>query len=111
MIAADRRQLARFGEAQALAFLVRRGATLVDRNRRVGRDELDLIVKWPDRSCTVVEVKTRIMAEPIEAFDDHKAEKVKRAASKLKPPVARVDLCGVRVTPEGVEIHWIPRVT
>ncbi len=110
MSATNRTRLARFGEDQALLFLCRRGARLVDRNRRVGRDELDLIVRWPDRSWTVVEVKTRINAEPIEAFDDLKAAKVKRAAANLKPPVARIDFLGVRVMEDGIEIHWVPRI-
>lgn len=93
-----------------MLFLCRRGARLVHRNRRVGRDELDLVVRWPDRSWSVAEVKTRINAEPIEAFDDLKATRIRRAAAKLRPPVARIDFCGVRVMADGIEVHWVPRI-
>ena len=48
--------------------------------------------------------------EPIEAFDTTKADKTKRAARNLKPPVGRVDLCAVLVGTGGIDIHWIPNI-
>lgn len=119
-----RTRLARLGESAAADFLESRGATIDGRNIRVGRDEIDLVVRWPDGSRAVVEVKTRsdpsavasgplaasARSEPIEAFDTTKADKTKRAARNLKPPVGRIDLCAVLVGTDGIDIHWIPNI-
>lgn len=105
-----RNQLARFGESAAATFFERRGAAISGRNIRVGRDEIDLLVRWPDGSRAVVEVKTRTASQPIEAFGEIKARKTKRAARNLKPPVDRVDLCAIRVEPAGIDLHWIPNI-
>ncbi len=53
------------GEAQALAHLLGRGLTLVERNYRVARGpnarggEVDLILREPDGTLVFVEVRTR----------------------------------------------------
>ena len=45
------------GESVAAQFLHRRGAIIVDRNVRVGRDEIDLVIRI-DGDRAAVEVKT-----------------------------------------------------
>ena len=63
----------------------RRGAVVVDRNVRVGRDEIDLIARIDDRTVAV-EVKTGLGpgTRPWENFDDDKNERVRRAARALE---------------------------
>lgn len=107
---AYRSRLARLGEWQAALFLERRGATIVNRNLRVGRGEIDLVARWEDGTRAAVEVKTRRHGNPVEAFDVDKARRVREAAARLRPAVARIDLCAVSVRPDGIEIHWIPRI-
>lgn len=70
------------GEAIAAAELERRGFTILGRNVRVGRLELDVIAQ---RGTLVVfcEVRARrsaAIAQPYETIDRRKIERVKRAA-------------------------------
>lgn len=101
--------LARFGESVAAEFLSRRGARILGRNVRVGRDEIDLVVTF-GAERVAVEVKARgTGGDPLAAFDDAKAAKVRRAAHRLRPPAYRVDLVAVSVAPDGVSVRWVPR--
>ena len=95
------------GESVAARFLERRGATILDRNVRVGRDEIDLIARV--RHVRVaVEVKTGLGSgtRPWENFDDAKEARVRRAARALG--IYRVDLVTVELTAEGVTVRWLP---
>ncbi len=97
------------GEAVAARFLERRGAVVLDRNVRVGRDEIDLIARIDDRTVAV-EVKTGLGpgTRPWENFDDDKNERVRRAARTLS--IRRIDLIAVELTSDGVTVRWLPGV-
>lgn len=98
----------RVGEDLAANFLVRRGATVVGRNVRVGRDEIDLIVELDGRRVAV-EVKSGLGAiAPEEHFDTAKEANVRRAVRQLDPPIARIDLVTVVLGSEGATVRWIP---
>lgn len=100
-------RLARLGEKVAAEFLTARGATVLGRNVRVGRGEVDLLVRFGTHRVAV-EVKTRAGAEPREAFSQEKANRVWEAARRLG--VSRVDLIGVRIDAAGAEVRWLPQV-
>jgi Holliday junction resolvase-like predicted endonuclease len=55
---------------------------VVARNARVGRDEVDLLVRFGN-SMVAVEVKTRIGGDPAELFTPAKAARLRRAAARL----------------------------
>lgn len=102
----------RIGEAIAAAFLERRGAVVVERNLRVGHDELDLLVELHGQRVAV-EVKTsRTEAgRPEENFDRAKESHVRRAAHNLSPPVWRIDLVTVVLTEHGATVRWVPEAS
>lgn len=103
-----RRRLGRVGERVAEEFLTRRGATSIDRNVRVDRGEVDLIVSFRGER-TVVEVRTvQDDREPSELFPPKKRAQVRRLARRLGCP--RVDLVAVRVGAEDLVIRWFPDV-
>lgn len=95
------------GEAVAARFLERRGATVVHRNLRIGRDEIDLVVRIGS-DLIAVEVKTGIGADsrPWESFDDAKRSRTARAARSHG--IRRVDLIAIEMTREGAAVRWLP---
>lgn len=97
------------GEVVAARFLAERGAIIVDRNVRVGRDEIDLVIRIDGR-LAAVEVKTGLgsQSRPWENFDDHKAERIRRASDELS--IRRIDLVAVELSSEGVTVRWLPRI-
>ncbi|MEA2023745.1 MAG: YraN family protein [Actinomycetota bacterium] len=97
------------GEAVAARFLAQRGAVVVDRNVRVGRDEIDLIARI-EGDTVAVEVKTGLGrgTRPWENFDDGKNARIRRAAAVLS--IRRIDLIAVEITTDGVTIRWLPGV-
>lgn len=97
------------GETIALRFLERRGATVIGKNLRVGRDEIDILMKL-DGELVVVEVKTGAGtgSRPWENYDEEKAARIRRAARAL--PAHRIDLIAVELTPVGATIRWSPGV-
>ena len=98
------------GEELAAHFLIRRGARILGRNLRVGRGEVDLLVRFGTQR-TVVEVKTIQtggLDDPTYAFTEAKAQQVRRLARELG--IRRVDLIAVSVGIEGVGIRWAPYV-
>jgi len=97
------------GEAVALGFLERRGAVLIGRNVRVGRDEIDLLVEI-EGELVVVEVKTGAGrgTRPWENYDDEKAARIRRAARAIS--ARRIDLIAVELTVAGATIRWLPGV-
>lgn len=75
-------ELGRWGEAAAARHLMRRGARVLGRNWRHGRDELDLVA-LEGEVLVFVEVKTRRAAEPGAgwfAVDARKRRALRRAA-------------------------------
>lgn len=77
-----RQQFGRAAEAAAARYLVREGWVLLGRNVRVGRGELDLIVRRGD-VLAFVEVKARRSATcgtPEDAVDGRKRRQVGRLA-------------------------------
>ena len=70
------------GERRALRYYERRGYRLVDANVRVGRYELDLVLRR-GRTLLVVEVKEKTgngFGHPLEMIDAAKARRVHAAA-------------------------------
>ncbi len=80
---------------------------MVARNRRVGSDEIDLLVAWGEL-LVAVEVKTRLADDPVEQFTPAKAARVRRAGRALTPAPARFDLVTVQVGRGGVGVRWLP---
>ena len=77
-----RQQFGRAAEEAAARYLIRDGWTLLGRNVRIGRGELDLIVRRGD-VLAFVEVKARRTAEygaPEDAVDTRKRRQVARLA-------------------------------
>ena len=82
---------------------------MVGRNVRVGRGEIDLLVRL-DSTLIAVEVKTRAGGDPREAYTAEKAARVWEAVRRLRPVPRRVDLVAVAVSADGVVVRWIPGV-
>ncbi|MBL8769639.1 MAG: YraN family protein [Planctomycetes bacterium] len=83
----------RRGEDFALLHLESLGFTLVERNVRVGRCEIDLVVRDRD-GYAFVEVKTRSSArhgEPWEAVGDAKRARLERAAGRFLERIGSPD--------------------
>lgn len=96
-----------WGEQQAAGYLKKNGFRILAQRIRLGRDEIDLIVR--DDDCIVfVEVKTRrsaVFGTPAKAVDRRKKHALSRAAihylkKKHFPPVSiRFDIVEVLGTP------------
>lgn len=104
-----RRTVGAAGETIAARFLERRHATIIDRNVRVGRDEIDLIVRVAGERIAV-EVKTGLGRDsrPWENFDSVKRGRTRRAARALG--IRRVDLIAVELSASTVAVRWLPGV-
>lgn len=105
----DRRALGGLGENLACQFLVRRGLMVVARNVEVAGGEIDLVARH-GRTMVAVEVRSRWMDDPIDAFDHDKHRQVAALARMLDPPCGRIDLVAVRFHLGGVDIRWVPAV-
>lgn len=108
-MASRRATVGSVGEKIAERFLERRGLTIVDRNVRVGRDEIDLLAR-DGHALIAVEVKTGVgrHSRPWENFDDAKSARTRRAARSLA--VRRIDLIALQVREEGAVVRWLPGV-
>lgn len=97
------------GEMVAARFLERRGAVIVDRNVRVARDEIDLVIRIGGQ-LVAVEVKTGLGSgtRPWENFHGDKADRIRRAAGVLS--IRRIDLVAVELKSEGAVVRWLPGV-
>ena len=106
----SRARVGQIGEAVAAAFLASRGASVLDRNVRVGRGEIDLVVSL-DGECIAVEVKAGLANDsnrPIYHFDDAKQKQVRMLAHQHGE--SRVDYVGVILSETGVVVRWLPRI-
>ncbi len=83
----NRKKLGRWGEAQAVSYLEKKGYCILDRNVYTPYGELDIIAAAGDPARTrvfFVEVKTRTshaFGFPEEAVDERKMEHILSAAS------------------------------
>ena len=71
--------LGRYGEQVAAEHLVEQGLTVLARNWRCARGELDLVLRAPDGTVVFCEVKTRSgtgFGEPSEAVGPVKARRI-----------------------------------
>ncbi len=94
------------GERIAARFLTDRGATVLERNIRIDRGELDLVVAFDGRRVAV-EVKTATGdTDPVYHFDTAKSDQVRSLASRRG--IHRVDYVGVAITPMGALVRWLP---
>ena len=78
----ERQLFGRAAEASAARYLTSRGWRLLDRNVRIGRGELDLVVRR-GRTLAFVEVKarrTRTCGSPVDAVDGRKRRQIGRLA-------------------------------
>lgn len=77
----NNKKIGDFGENIASKYLVKNGFSILERNFRIGHDELDIIVKDPDGTLSFVEVKTRRSANHFIEFtpeDNMTPLKIKR---------------------------------
>lgn len=106
----EHRRLGALGEQLAADFLARRGAAVVERNRRVGRGEIDIVAR-DETGRFAVEVKTGYDVpdfHPRWNFDRRKAEQVSRLARSIG--LRRVDLVTVAFSEDGAVLEWHTRV-
>lgn len=76
---AKHNELGKAGEDEAVRFLEGKGYTILHRNWRSGRRELDIVARWQDDVLVVVEVKTRQdlrFGNPEEAVTNVKIRKI-----------------------------------
>ena len=108
----SRAELGRVGERAAAVWLEERGYTVLGRNLRFGRDEIDLVAERGDTVC-FVEVKTRRQypdyrtpeGTPAEAVDFRKQTAMVRAAeawlaANPTDKTPRLDVMEVYADPE-----------
>lgn len=81
----DRRQRGRQAETLACRHLERGGLTLIERNARAGRGEIDLVMRKDD-TLIFVEVRARASGAPVaaaESLSTAKCAKVRETAQRL----------------------------
>ena len=111
---ANHNELGRLGEDKAVAYLVRKGFVVLDRNWRSKCGELDVICR-KDGLLVVVEVKTRSGLEerPGELLEWRKRRNMRRVADayvKAKNIRQEVRFDLVLVTGEGLKVEHIEDV-
>lgn len=78
-------ELGKWGEDLAADYLERKGFTIIERDWKSGRRDLDIIALDEDKNVVVfVEVKTRrnrLFGDPEEAVDYHKRQNLQQAIS------------------------------
>lgn len=115
----SRQQTGKFGEDMAADYLEGKGFTILARNWRSGRYELD-IVAVGDGGIHFVEVRTRINPEilPQETVNSAKQRKVVEAAKRfLREEAYRrfsdfeafFDVVGVTLSNDGTDLEYIPQ--
>ena len=106
----DKGEMGRFGEAAAASYLEARGWTILARNLRWGRGEVDLVA-FRGRILAFVEVKCRsgtAFGHPLEAVSPAKRAEITKVArawlGQMKLPagtMVRFDAVGVTLLPAG----------
>ena len=76
------------------------------RNLRVGRSEIDLLIRDAG-TLAIVEVKTRRSGDPVTRFDDDKLRSLRRAAACMRPRPRRIDLVTVEMGDGAAAIRWV----
>ena len=79
----ERQERGARGEDAAVKYLRQNGFTIIERNYRIGKSEVDIIASYRDE-LHFVEVKTRkvgSMTAPEEAINEQKCRAMRRAAS------------------------------
>lgn len=109
-------ELGRYGEDIAAAHLLRQGMTLLDRNVRLGRGEIDAVA-LDGTTLVIVEVKTRrtlVTGVPQESVTAAKLRALRsltgRYLAEHSPPHTdlRIDVIAVLVAPdESIEIEHL----
>lgn len=106
-------------ERAAEAHLVARGYHVLERNLRVGRDEIDLLVRDGD-VVALVEVRSRgagSFEAPLASVTAKKRARLVRAAERLwrerwsrdpNAPRLRFNVVGVRVDEGGTHVEHVP---
>jgi putative endonuclease len=101
------RNIGDIGEGIAVEFLERRGYRIVDRNAFVDRDEIDVIYEGED-GLAAVEVKTtQSGSDPFDAVTDTKLHRIARAVAGYGYPIVSIDVIGVILGSDGVEVRWL----
>ena len=101
------------GERRALAHYRLRGYRLLASNVRVGRYELDLVLRR-GRSLIVVEVKEKTGASfghPLEMIDDEKVRRIHVATAgwlASHPELAGLELCFEAAAVQGHRVERVP---
>ena len=103
----DPHQLGQLGEDLACDFLTRQGLEVLDRNVRVGRGELDVIVRsGGDRIAVEVKTLSTPGDDPFRTFTPAKQRQVNNLARQVK--CRRCDLLVVELHADGVLFRWLP---
>lgn len=110
----DRTKLGRSGEEIAARYLLQKGYSILERNWRSGRTEIDIIAE-NSRFIVFVEVKTRsadYQVHPAEAVNVPKQRTIINAASnylnsKGLEKEARFDIITIIISSEGQETDHI----
>jgi putative endonuclease len=105
-------------EDAVASYLVQHGYTLLGRNVRVGKLEVDIVARKGDVVC-ICEVRLRrasAYATPFASLDARKQERLLRAAEALwsqslrdlpGEPRLRIDVAGVTESPAGLRVDYI----
>jgi putative endonuclease len=110
----DHIELGKAGEALAVALLEEKGYRILERNWRLGKEEIDIIAR-DGNFIVIVEVKTRtsnIFAEPETSVTRSKQRILVRTANayvnyRRQYGEVRFDIITVLVRPEGNVINHI----
>ncbi|MDR0593022.1 MAG: YraN family protein [Bifidobacteriaceae bacterium] len=114
------RELGRYGEDVAAAFLTAKGWRVLDRNWRCREGELDMIAQPGPETLVFVEVKTRRddrCGAPAEAVTYRKLARLRRLAAAWlhahgeHAQKVRIDVIAVTTGPAGRSIEHIEGVT
>ena len=109
------------GEDTAISFLLDQGYTILHRNYRALRGEIDIICLDPDRESTIVfvEVKARsnmLFDDPLASLSHGKMNSICRAAevyvmhNNLEDTLCQFDVIGIMFNSEQYEIEHVKDV-